>query len=260
MLPWLIAACGTPAEPPTCEPPEPAVLFGQPSANTGLDGDACGPSCTCPGGFAPPAYDDDDVAAMRAWTLLEPPPVPETDPYLEPDGVAATDGVCGVEVVDADARTYRLTTFADDAAADAAGAVVTHGGGCGLCSSLEDLAAYVANPDLTEPVRQCGIEAAFGGSDDHRACLEALGFTAPCAEIWRFNTLNTQAECLDVCLALLDAPHHEPDGTLNACIACDEAQSGPVFKAVAGRTRRNSGLPSALCRPCDTVTPVEHGW
>jgi len=34
--------------------------------------------------------------------------------------------------------------------------------------------------------------------------------------------------------------------------------SGPVFKAVAGRTRRNSGLASALCRPCESVYPLEH--
>jgi hypothetical protein len=39
-----------------------------------------------------------------------------------------------------------------------------------------------------------------------------------------------------------------------------EVQSGPVFKAVAGRTRRNSGLPNALCRPCSEVTPLEHSY
>jgi hypothetical protein len=62
-----------------------------------------------------------------------------------------------------------------------------------------------------------------------------------------------------VCIALLDDPYHEPDGALNACLQCDEDESGPVFKAVAGRTRRNSGLATALCRPCETVWRVEHG-
>ena len=33
-----------------------------------------------------------------------------------------------------------------------------------------------------------------------------------------------------------------------------------VFKAVAGRTRRNSGVPSGLCRPCDAISHVVHRY
>lgn len=255
----LLVACDPAPEapPPTCAA-EP-VLFGAPSPNTGLDASACGPGCACPDAFAPPDYDEADVAAMLRWTLLEPPPMPTTDPYASGVDTPA-DGVCAVVVVDAAAKTYRQASFPNEADAEDAGAIVTHTGACGLCSSLEDLAAYVANPDLTGPVRDCGIRGAFGPPEEHRACLEALGFTPPCAEIWRYNTLHTREACLDVCLELLDAPYHAPDGTLNDCLQCDEDVSGPVFKAVAGRTRRNSGLPSALCRPCDTVARVVHAW
>jgi hypothetical protein len=63
---------------------------------------------------------------------------------------------------------------------------------------------------------------------------------------------------LEECMSSLEAPHHMMDGSLNACIQCDEDNSGPVFKSVAGRTRRNSGLPSGLCRPCNSVYPVVH--
>ena len=66
--------------------------------------------------------------------------------------------------------------------------------------------------------------------------------------------------CLDVCLAELENPNHQEDGSLNPCIQCDEDESGPVFKAVSGRTRRNSGLPSALCRPCDSIYRVDHDY
>jgi hypothetical protein len=45
-----------------------------------------------------------------------------------------------------------------------------------------------------------------------------------------------------------------------ACLLCGETQSGPVFKAVAGRTRRNSGLPKALCRPCSEVRPLVRAY
>ncbi len=55
-------------------------------------------------------------------------------------------------------------------------------------------------------------------------------------------------------------PYQLPDGALNPCLQCDEDRSGPVFKAVAGRTRRNTGIASALCRPCDEVSPLVHRY
>ena len=56
----------------------------------------------------------------------------------------------------------------------------------------------------------------------------------------------------------IDEPYNLEDGSLNACLQCDEDVSGDVFKTVAGRTRRNSGLASAICRPCETVWRIEH--
>ena len=36
-----------------------------------------------------------------------------------------------------------------------AGYIITHRYKCGTCSSLKDLAIYIAMPDLTDPVRNC---------------------------------------------------------------------------------------------------------
>jgi hypothetical protein len=263
----IVGACD-PAEPhlapPTCDseafregaPPEASEpLFGSPSAGTGLDADACAPACGC--GPDAPTYTPDDIEALLGLTLDDPPGPLDVDPYAVPPEPQEA-GVCAV--VRLEPSRYRLTTVASPSDAAAAGALVTHDGQCGLCSTLQDLAVYLANPDLTEPVRACGISGVLGGEETHLGCLEALGFTRPCAQIWRYNTLNTMAECLDVCVAALDAPYHAPDGALNPCLQCDEEHSGPVFKAVAGRTRRNSGIPSALCRPCETVFPVIHQY
>lgn len=115
-------------------------------------------------------------------------------------------------------------------------------------------------PDLTEPVRECGLEGISGGPEQNLECLRALGFSEPCAQIWYYNTNHTRGACLQECFAALDQPYHLPDGSPNACIQCDEDLSGPVFKAVAGRTRRNSGLASALCRPCASVFQVDHAY
>ncbi len=242
----------------TCEA---AHLFGLPNDTTGLDATQCAPSCGCgASAWAPEPWTDARVAALRTWTLLEPPAELASDPYAVAPPAPPAGQVCGFVADDLAARTYRLTTFDSDAAATQAGAIVTHQDACGLCSTLEDLAVYAETPDLTAPVRQCGIDTFGDGLEADVACLEGLGFTRACAQIWAYNTQHTRSECLSTCSALLDAPYHEPDGTLNACLLCDEEKSGAVFKAVAGRTRRNTGVPSAMCRPCETVARLEHAY
>jgi len=249
----LIAAChGDDA--PVCEGER---LFGRPNANTGLGADMCGPTCTCRGEpFEAPAYGDAEADALLAWTLGEPFAELTSDPYDDPAPPAAPDGtVCAV--VEDDGMRYGLETYPSEDEARTAGAIPTHFGACGVCSTLADLAVYMRFPDLTAPVRDCAMR-----SDDaeQMACLEGLGFTHPCAQIWFFNAHHTRDFCFLECIEALDQPYHHPDGTLNACLLCDEEQSGAVFKAVAGRTRRNTGIASAMCRPCSEVQPLLHEY
>lgn len=235
-------------------------LFGAPGPNTGLSDEACKPEVVAGDEtWVVPDYTAADVAALRAWTLENPPAALAVDPYTEPEAWPLDEAsVCGLTVVDEEARTYRLDTFASQDDAWDAGARVTHGGACGQCSSLDDLGVYIEQQDLTTPVRQCGLDS-FGGEPlDAVPCLRALGFSEACAEIWAYNTANTSAACRDTCIRLLAAPYHDDDGAPNDCIQCDEDNSGPVFKAVSGRTRRNSGLPTSLCRPCDKVWRIDH--
>lgn len=241
-----------------------AILFGQPAAATGLTGAQCRPGCACGGVvWTPPAYDAAFVARLLSgWTLENPSAPLGADPYASPAPPDdPPDTVCAVlptGAAGATPRSYRLGTYPTEAAARSAGAIPTHFGRCGVCSSLENLAVYVRENDLTAPVRACGISRATFDADV--ACLQGLGFDLPCAQIWAYNTANTRTKCLSTCLSLLTAPYHLPDGRLNDCLLCDETQSGAVFKAVAGRTRRNSGLPNALCRPCSEVRPLVHPY
>lgn len=242
-------------------------LFGSPNERTGLTTEQCKPVCACAGAapWSPPAYDAAFLADLATWELATPYAVPVADPYADGTTPVVADppeAICAVvpEWNRNGPRRYRLQTFASDSAAREAGAYPTHTGHCGLCSPLVDLAVYIGQPDLTEPVRACGLQGMSRGKDANVACLRALGFDAPCAEVWYYNTLNTRSVCLEPCLAALDAPYHTPDGALNPCLACDETQSGPVFKMVAGRTRRNSGLANAMCRPCDEVRPLVHRY
>ncbi|MGO9828566.1 MAG: hypothetical protein ACLPJH_00385 [Myxococcaceae bacterium] len=155
-------------------------------------------------------------------------------------------------------RPYALVTYPSEAAAYAAGASPTNFGHCGVCSTLANLAVYMSVNDLTAPVRACGLNT--GTEAENVACLQAIGFDLPCAQIYYYNTVNTRSVCLSECLAALGEPYNLPDGGLNACLQCDEDQSGPVFEGVAGRTRRNSGLANAICRPCSEVRPLLHDY
>jgi hypothetical protein len=237
-------------------------LFGRPAETTGLSSEQCQPSCACEGiTFEPPHYEEDEIAALESLVLATPFSALEKDPYQEPDvWPLEPDKACGILLDAAGPGTYSLQTYSSPAAAEDSGAVVTHYGACGLCSPLVNLGVYIRNNDLAGPVRQCGIDNATKGKDAHLKCLTDLGFDHPCAQIWYYNTRHTQQQCLVTCLALLEKPYHNEDGSLNDCIQCDEDVSGAVFKAVSGRTRRNSGLPTALCRPCESVAPVVHRY
>jgi hypothetical protein len=253
-----LVACAT-ADLPTCED-GPTPLFGAPNAATGLSNAQCAGTCTCGGEpWSPRALSGDELARWRTWTLLDGPSIPTADPYAGEVPAPADEGaVCAVHREGDDA--YRLRSHPTAREAERAGGAVTHLGGCGLCSSLADLAVYAERPDLTEPVRACGLEHLTGPPEAHVACLRDLGFTEPCAWIWYYNTLNTRRLCAADCFAAIDDPYHLPDGALNACLQCDEVQSGPVFQAVAGRTRRNTGLASSMCRPCSEVRPIDHAY
>jgi hypothetical protein len=237
-------------------------LFGRPGPSTGLDTSRCSTLCRCEhGSWHAHEYDEDALASFEARILLDPPEVLARDPYESPeDFPQRPDALCAMLPDADDPRAYRLSTVEDASAIAAEGGVITHHGACGACSSLHDLAVYLRHDDLTTPVRACGILGLSEGEDATMQCILDLGFTPACARIWYYNTAHTRSVCFSECIAALDDPYNQDDGSLNPCLQCDEDRSGPVFKAVAGRTRRNSGLPSAICRPCSTVTPLVHEY
>lgn len=237
-----------------------AALFGLPNDKTGLSSEDCEPTCSCGGtSWTPAPWTAERLADLRSWTLQTPFAEVTADPYLLADlPVAPTGTVCAVRNLGN--RSYALQTYANASAAEAADAVPSHDGACGVCSTLHDLAVYAERPDLTDPVRQCGLVHLGAEMSAHVQCLQDLGFTLPCAQIWYWNTLHTRQKCAEPCFAALGANYHLPDGRLNDCLICDEVQSGPVFKAVAGRNRRNTGVPSSMCRPCSEVTRFDHQY
>ena len=130
----------------------------------------------------PPPFNDTVIAAFRAKELLNPPDVPTENPYdfpPPPPPPGWEEAVCGVLYEDDQARQrYRLETFASREAAGEAGAHVTHLTPCDLCSSLEDLAAYMSHWDMTAPGRACGLQGAIS-RELGLQCFAELGLTPP---------------------------------------------------------------------------------
>lgn len=113
--------------------------------------------------------------------------------------------------------------------------------------------------NLTAPTRFCGFLGIIS-SDLEYKCMKKLGFSDECISIWIYNIENTRTECFLVCLKswISGEPNNNPDGSLNDCLQCDEDKSGPNFKYFSGRTRRNSGIPSAIERPPEQICNVTH--
>ena len=80
--------------------------------------------------------------------------------------------------------------------------------------------------------------------------------------------MRTRRQCAGVCIrhygiweVLTDNmgdAHNDERGNLNPCLACDESASGPAFQYAAGRTRRTSGLVSAIERSTMEIFDVDH--
>jgi hypothetical protein len=242
------------------------VLFGMPSENTGLSSAQCVSVCNCKG-YEPRIFSPLEIEELRTWELTEPFEELLTDPYNDPLPPEES-GVCAVIIDNLAERKYHLQSFGSEAEAIAADGIVTHLGPCKLCSTLKDLAIYLENRDLGETVRDCSVQNLIAPFPTLVDCIQNIGFSKPCAQIWAYNARNTQRRCFEPCIesvlseALFNVviPYNNPDGTLSPCISCDEIISGPIFKAYAGRTRRNSGIPVSICRLCNEVIPIAHNY
>eukprot|EP01129_Flabellula_baltica_P002557 TRINITY_DN1236_c0_g1_i1.p1 TRINITY_DN1236_c0_g1~~TRINITY_DN1236_c0_g1_i1.p1 ORF type:complete len:248 (-),score=32.97 TRINITY_DN1236_c0_g1_i1:38-781(-) len=186
---------------------------------------------------------------------------PEVFPGPPVDNENFKDMFCAVKYSSDQRKYYVLVNYPSVEKAKEDRAFVTHKTACGTCSSLQDLSVYMKYEDLTSPVRKCALE---GFISQHLAmnCLMDIGFSKPCALVWLANTQCTSHKCRGICLWDIFEPYNDPQNNckLNDCLQCDEDSCGPMFKRFSGRTRRNSGLYSAIWRPPNTIYNITHDY
>ncbi len=187
------------------------------------------------------------------------PVVMSEDPYQKTSHELDPHAVCAIHYEE-DRISYRTESYPNKVAADEAKGIITHYGACGACSSLQDLAVYLEKPDLTKPGKKCAMLSWLKSASV--LCFKRIGFSEACAETWYYNAKNTVKECFWTCMGSLVRfqPSNLPDGSLNACLKCDEEKSGPGFKKAAGRTRRNSGIISSIGRDEIEIKPIRHDY
>lgn len=156
--------------------------------------------------------------------------------------------------------SYKLMTLPLKSLGKIPGAVLTHEGPCGVCSSAADLVTWM-NPALDQKSFQCGfvpVRAGLTGSaylSNATQCFQDLGFSRDCAYVWASNAYNTNnANCTQTCVEWLSGqkpslPNVPPGCDLHPCLQCDETNSGAIFEKFSGRTRRRSGILTHLRQP-----------
>jgi hypothetical protein len=134
---------------------------------------------------------------------------PYKDPTCEQPG-AGKNQVCGV-VYSSDCEFYSIENFDDPTAAEVAGAAVLHTEGCGLCSTLQDVAVFMKTPDLRNEGETCTTKT-LAKFNDGVQCFIDVGFTPPCADLWAKTTVATAAGCFGICFTseATDSPSNGP--------------------------------------------------
>lgn len=154
--------------------------------------------------------------------------------------------------------TYGMVTYPSSESALADGAVITHEGSCGLCSTTQDLSIYLIE-DFTAAGKKCASIGLFD-EDAGLNCYMNIGLTRECAKIWNYDGIYDGKACGKICASELTDPNNGPPPAcaLNDCLQCDEDKAGPIFSTFAGRTRRRSGLVSEIVRNCSSIAQITH--
>ena len=169
--------------------------------------------------------------------------------------------VCGIQVNQNQdpsrslTQSYYLKSFENRESAFKNNFQITHYGKCGYlggCSTLKYLKLYMEQA-MTGPVKICGMKG-FHSFKVMKRCMQNIGFSGACLDSWLVNLKMTRKFCAGICVKqMFKNLNDQSSGELNECLQCDEDRSGPMFKYLSGRTRRNSGIRSEIGRGEDEI-------
>jgi hypothetical protein len=143
--------------------------------------------------------------------------------------------------------------------ASAGNMYITHTGACGVCSSLQDLAAFLDYSRLVTASSTCFLDWVSSGKGSISPAVECymdMGFSENCAETLILYQKEIDArDCGTNCAAFaLDGDQGQPScEDTSGCASCG-SQVRARFALVAGRTFANSGYPSGTAVSCGAIS------
>lgn len=180
-----------------------------------------------------------------------------------------TTAVCGLQyLVPASSRLcsrrYMVQSYPSREEAEADGAIVTHVGSCGVCSTTKDLAAFMSVKDITPAISKCLIKVTLFGINLSNLieCVQELGITFQCANLLSLNAINLSQNCALRCQnsLIMGEPNQglAPACELSDCLQCANEFTLPIFESFAGRDPHRSGILGGYAYPCTENVNITH--
>ena len=162
-------------------------------------------------------------------------------------------------------RQYGLKSFPSAEEADSAGAVVTHGGPCGVCSDMEDFTMRMMNgDDFQTTAVLCAVSYTLDRNfNELIACYQdKLGLTEECGKLWAHYSATNAGLCADACASNVNNEGNltgpPPECALSECLQCSNSTFQADFNLLSGGTWAHSGITERIARPCNDFFPVDH--
>lgn len=159
---------------------------------------------------------------------------------------------------------YALVSYASEEEANAAPAVITHKGACGVCSTTKDLAVMMTTRDFNSLLAQCTFTFFLQGINvkNFLECVQELGITPDCAKMLYWTSRANADQCSDVCTADattgIQGQGPPPNCDPSPCTRCALEKTGQFSASFLGRLPINSGVLSVLAPPCEEFYNLTH--
>lgn len=159
---------------------------------------------------------------------------------------------------------YELVSYPSWEAAEDAGAVVTHTGPCGVCSTTKDLGVMMTTRDFGDILAQCLLQFGVFGFNIKNIieCAQEVDLSPDCLKMLIWGSRQTTEDCADVCsenadLENLDLQGSPPECKLNSCAQCT-IDKQDFITSYLGRNNYNSGILAGYVQPCSSYVNLTH--
>lgn len=165
--------------------------------------------------------------------------------------------VCAFDKIGGDIRTFN-----DIDTARSAGYTLAHCGGCGKCSTWNDLRLqYTTRNYLAKESQKCAKKSLIYGRDAVHTCLQddPIGFSDQCASCWTEDILCARRHCAFIFLQsnmINTVSNFQVGADIITAATCEEAMCELDFVPCSGANRRRMKISSSIARSTQQMCSI----